>query len=653
MRTFFPNRFGTAAVLFCVFAVISYALRVVLLATTFAEIDCRLFVLAEMFLTGFLFDAVTFSYFMIPLVLYLIVVPECVFHRPGHRFFLYCIAFATTALLVFNAVAEYYFWDEFGTRYNFIAVDYLVYTREVAGNIWESYPIPAVFGGIGAVSGVLFLLVKPYLDASSGATSTLRQRVCTGILLLLLPCMSYLFVDTSLGRISGNAYVNSLAGNGIYSLFAAFRNNRLDYASFYITRNEPDVSRDLRILTGNENVAYCGAGIGEVPLLRPISKNGGEEKRRNVIIIMMESMSGKYLGSLGSHEELTPNLDELARRGMLFDNLYATGTRTVRGMEAALLSVPPSPGRSMIKRPGNEHLFTIGSVFRERGYENKFIYGGFGYFDNMNYFFHNNGFAVVDRTALSDDQITFENIWGVCDEDLMAKVIEEADKSYDTHKPFFSFVMTTSNHRPFTYPEGKVFVMPGTPHRPRKGGVKYADFAVGAFFKKAKSRPWFKNTLFVITADHCASSAGKTDLPPDKYRIPLIIYEPGSPRRGMVHTLCSQIDIGPTIFDLLNWEYTSRFFGTSILGMDPSQGRAFISTYQLLGYLKDDMLIVLKPKKRADRYRIDPVTGDMVKSACPERYVREAVAYFQGASSRFMPSAGGFVPLRPTLAQGL
>ena len=145
-------------------------------------------------------------------------------------------------------------------------------------------------------------------------------------------------------------------------------------------------------------------------------------------------------------------------------------------MEALTLALPPTPGRSLIKRPRNENLFTLGSVFRSRGYDTAFIYGGFGYFDNMNYFFGNNGYRVIDRTSPGAD-ITFANVWGACDEDLFRWTMREADASFAANKPFHFFVMTTSNHRPFTYPEGKIDLP--SKESGRSGAVKYSDFAIG------------------------------------------------------------------------------------------------------------------------------------------------------------------------------
>ena len=358
--------------------------------------------------------------------------------------------------------------------------------------------------------------------------------------------------------------------------------------------------------------------------------DAGPEKKLNVIVIIEESLSAEYLGSFGNSDGATPNLDRLAKESLFFTHVFATGTRTVRGLEAITLSMPPLPGTSVVKRPRNEDLFSWGTLMRSKGYDTRFIYGGHGYFDNMNYFFGHNGFAVTDRSDLAKDEITFANVWGVCDEDLFRRVIREGSRSHDAGKPFFFEVMTTSNHRPYTYPEGKIDIPSGTG---RGGGVKYADYAIGRFIDEVKQQPWFKDTVIVIVADHCAASGGKVDLPVKRYEIPLLVYAPAHIKPGRVDRMMSQIDIAPTVLGILNMSYRSRFFGRDILKAGSAPDRAFISTYQKLGYLTGDRLLVAGPKKRLDSYVIARANGSASEIKPREQDVADMLSYFQGAST--------------------
>jgi phosphoglycerol transferase MdoB-like AlkP superfamily enzyme len=158
-------------------------------------------------------------------------------------------------------------------------------------------------------------------------------------------------------------------------------------------------------------------------------------------------------------------------------------------------------------------------------------------------------FNVIDRSDIDKEDITFANVWGVADEDLYKKAISVLDKHHEDGRKFFSLLMTTSNHRPYNFPEGRIDISQGT----RSAAVKYTDYAIGKFIEDAKNKSWFKDTIFVIIADHCAASAGKVHLPVEKYRIPMIIYSPGYITPGVNDNLSSQIDVPPTILGMLGF----------------------------------------------------------------------------------------------------
>ena len=352
----------------------------------------------------------------------------------------------------------------------------------------------------------------------------------------------------------------------------------------------------------------------------------GEAIRPNVVVVVMESMGAEFLNECRQDgANVTPCLSRLGKEGIFFPNVYATGTRSVRGLEAVSTSIPPLPGMSILRQEGNEHLQTIGSIFRDKGYDLKWIYGGYGYFDNMNYFFGNNGFQVLDRNSMDDSEVTHSTIWGVCDEDLFRRAVREADESFKSGSPFLQVVFTTSNHRPYTYPEGRIDI---PSHTGRMGAVKYADYAVGAFVEEARSKPWFENTLFVFVADHGAGSAGKQTLNPETHRIFSIFYAPALLKPERIETPVSQIDVLPTLLGLLKWPYDAAFYGKDAL--KPSyQSRYFVSNYQYIGYLKGRDMVVLKPQRGAEFFR----DGEPVKpDARMKELEKEAVYYYQHAS---------------------
>jgi phosphoglycerol transferase MdoB-like AlkP superfamily enzyme len=606
-----------------IFFVIQSGVRLTLALRVRSEAADSLLDFLPPFLIGAWFDLAVFSVFAVPVVIWWLAAPQ---NLKGGRLDRYATLAGATLFLVLcliAAVGEHLFWTEFGTRFNFIAVDYLIYTREVVQNIWQSYPIAKLFGALLAFSGAgVFLARHRLFPKTDGAP--LGARWVPALAALIAPFVAVSATPTSLAVSRSNAYATELSLNGIWALAHAFFNNEIDYRRFYKTLPQAAVAKRIETLLEEKDALL--ASPGRDPLTRLV-RRGGRMLRKNVMLVSMESMGAEYLAHFGNRQNLTPNLDRLASEGLLFTKLLATGTRTVRGLEALTLSVPPTPGQSILRRPHNTELFTIGDVFRDRGYDTRFLYGGYGYFDNMNAFYAGNGFEVIDRTSLSADEIHFENAWGVSDEDLFQRVITEADRSFASGRPFFQLVMTTSNHRPFTYPNGVIDIFSKTG---RLGGVKYADHAIGRFVEAARLKPWFRDTLFVFVADHTAGTGGKIELDPTRYHIPLIFYAPDFIAPSTHDGLTSQIDVAPVLLGLLNTSYVSRFYGRDVLYDKAAQPRAFISTYEKVALVRGDTTLMLAPRQTVAAYA--GLTRSK-RANIDAELEADAIAYFQAASA--------------------
>jgi len=602
-----------------------FVFRVLLLISRYADVDVPFYKIVSAFLLGAINDLAFLSYFLIPFVIYLLIIPNRVFHSGINRLIIYALFFVSLYGLYFDMAAEWLFWDEFSVRFNFIAVDYLIYTHEVVNNIIESYPLPAFLAAIFAVSAFTFWYFRKHISEPLTVEENFRNRLSTASLLLLFPALSYAAVDQNLHRISNNSFINEIAANGPYQFFAAFRNNEIDYRQFYALGQDQVLSDEIKTLVSDRH------GVATEKPIYDIKRNimtSGPEKHLNVIIITVESLSADFFSRFGNQENITPHMDKLFDEGLLFTNFYATGTRTDRGLEALTLSVPPTPGRSIVKRPDNGKLFSLGRVFQQKGYDTVFLYGGRGYFDNMNEFFSGNGYRIIDQTDLSEQEIHFKNAWGVADEDIYQRAVKEADKDYADSKPFLFQIMTTSNHRPFTFPSGKIDIASGTG---RSGAVKYTDYAIGELIKTAKNKPWFDDTLFVVVADHCAGSARKAELPVENYHIPFFIYAPKHVAARQINTLASQIDVAPTLLGLLNFSYVSEFFGKDIRQMKPAEGRALIGNYQKLGLFENNKLVYLSPQQQ-----INIVNNPLVKPEAQtvennQKMTQQDMAYYQAA----------------------
>lgn len=527
-------------------------------------------------------------------------------------------------LLLVNMASEFVFWNEFGVRYNFIAVDYLVYTNEVIGNIMESYPIVPMFLGVLAVAVAVSWVMFRKKDVSEAGNGGLKGFALTFVAYAALLTVSILWLDFSYRHLqSKNSYATELQCNGCWNFLEAYGSSTLEYDKFYQMMPEDEAL--------NTKVALCredGDGVRHISdSLAPV--------RKNIILIAIESMSAEFLATYGNTDGITPNLDSLVSRSLVFDNLYAAGNRSVRGLEALTLCIPPSAGESLIKRPDNAGLFSTGKVLRDNGYTTSFIYGGNSEFDNMKTYFEGNGFEIIDKGSYPKEDITFSNIWGTCDEDSYCVALKDFDEKATSGKPFHSIIFTISNHRPYTFPEGKI-TFDGE-MKSRKAAVKYTDYAIGQFFKEAAKRPWFSNTVFVIVADHCASSAGKTSIPVDKYHIPALVYAPGFVQPQHIDKLCSQIDLMPTVFSLLHFSYESKFYGQDILAQDFHE-RAFMATYQDLGYYRDGILTVLSPVRRVQQFSVESTSewkhSENQTESINTELEKEAQAYYQTVNTR-------------------
>lgn len=561
--------------------------------------------------------------------LFFLPIPALAYNRGSGQWAMYIMGLVLLYGLLFVAASELVFWNEFSSRFNFIAVDYLVYTSEVIGNIRESYPIGTWLALLVVLALVVFALTRRNLRARDDG-STIWQRARVPLVWLVLTIVSVAGVNGEMKDRTANNYVNELAGNGIYQFFAAFRSSHLDYKKFYQTLPDSEAFKLVRENLKTPDSTFISSDPRD--LTRAI-RHAGPEKHLNVVLISVESLSGSYLGTFGNTQHLTPFLDSLVGKSIFFDNLYANGTRTVRGLEALSLSVPPTPGDSLVREHNNENLFSLADIFNDRGYVSEFVYGGYSYFDNMKYFFSHNGYNVVDRSDIPKNAtIHSQNVWGVSDEDLYTLALGQMDKIHDEGKPFFLHIMTTSNHRPYTYPAGRVkFKAPS-----RLGAVAYTDWTIEDFIKRARSKPYFANTVFVITADHCASSAGKTSIPINNYHIPLWIYAPEQFKPERIHALMGQLDIPPTLLGLLNFSYRTRFFGQDVLDVPPEQGHAFPGTYEKLGYVHGDIMTILEPRKKLEQLKPNFETGDATPVVpIDQKLVDTAIAYYQVASDLY------------------
>ncbi len=643
MKLLLKNRFSLLFSFAILYVFLSFMVRVAFLLISFGDASFNIFAIVRAFGIGFAFDLSVALSFVMLYNLYLLFFPKRWIGSWLDKI-VTIFYFAVILIIVyFSLMAEFPFWDEFGVRFNFIAVDYLIYTYEVISNINESYPLPMIIITllILVVLSLFFFKKIGVFENTFSVKTPFLQRLLISTPVLGTSIFLLTVLTNSKAEFSLNSVINEVGKNGVFSFFRAYRSNELDYEKFYAQIPKKESYQIVKENLLQENQAYQSNRLDNI--IR--RTEGSEEFRPNIMMVVIESFSGDFISAFGNEEHLTPHYDSLANQSLFFTNLYATGTRTVRGMEALTLSVPPTPGNSIVRRPKNDNLFSIATILKQKNYHPYFIYGGDGYFDNMNSFFGGQGFDIIDRNRgnplsdnikthrynIPDNEVSFENAWGICDEDIYKQALKYADKSSIEKQPFFQFIMTTSNHRPYTFPEGKIDLPQGS----REAAVKYTDYALGQFLKEAKTKPWFDNTVFVVVADHCASSAGKWEININKHHIPAVFYNlKDQPQK--INRLTSQIDLLPTLFGYLNWSYDTALYGKDINQIKPGDERAFIGNYRTLGLLKDDVFTQIDDRKRAIQFNVSEDGTILSKIENPnQKLIKETISYYQTASERF------------------
>ena len=639
----FRGRYSVLFSFFAIFVLCSFLIRSGLLIVSLPKTHFSFLSVVQLYGLGFVYDFAVALFLVALFNIYLLLLPSRWSNTKGHQIITYTWLFLILLISFFSFFAELTFWQEFESRFNFIAVDYLIYTYEVINNINESYPLPLLIGGVVIMVLVviwLFSRKKVFANAFHDEMPFRKRALISGILLVLTIALPFV-LKNSFAETGNNRYQNELSKAGIYSFFAAFKNNELNYNDFYALLSKDKAYRVIRTELQERNSHFLRKGNS---ILRTIT-NPGPAYTPNVIMITVESLSADFMAHFGNKQQLMPVLDSLADNNVLFTNMYATGTRTVRGMEALTLAAPPTPGSSIVRRQGNENLNTVGYIFKQKGYYRTFYYGGDGYFDNMNEYFGSNGFDITDRgrnikmgdsyltrrTIIQDKEVHFENAWGISDEDLFNAVLHGSDQQYKAGKPFYNFIMTTSNHRPFTYPSGEINLPSGSG---REGAVRYTDYAIGKFIEHLKLKPWFKNTVVIIVADHCASSAGKNEIDISKYHIPCIILNLPQNNKQVITKMCSQIDLYPTLFSLLGWTYQSNLYGKNVLDT-AYQPRAVFGTYQKLAYLRQDSLVILGPQQKTETFIYNKEKNEQIPAQLSRNTIDKAIANYQTAYDLF------------------
>jgi phosphoglycerol transferase MdoB-like AlkP superfamily enzyme len=536
---------------------------------------------------------------------------------------------AVLGLALFVEASTYSFINEFDTRPNIIFVEYLKYPREVLATLSGTHLTELI--GFTALSVLAGWAVTRYLhrDAVKTKKLSLAQAALASVVSLLMAVglvrssLDHRPANPSNAAFSEDSMVNQLPLNSPYSLMHAIYEQAREGEP--VRYGAMDDEMVLELVLRRARLFGAARPDPTIPTLHRQKVSHKPSQPLNLVIILQEGMGTEFVGALGG-KNLTPELDSLAAKGIWFDRLYATGIRSARGIEAIISGFPPTPRRSVIKlTQTQDEFFTIAELLAREGYATSFIYGGQSRFDNMRRFFLNNGFkTVIDENDYQNP--VFHGSWGVSDEDLFNRA-HETFLAYGD-QPFFSLVFTSSNHKPYDLPPGRVTPEPG-PEGPSETAVKYADWAFGRFFEEARASSYWAHTIFLVVADHSTRIWGGRLVPVEWFRIPGVIFG-GTIEPRRVAGITSQIDLLPTLLSLMGVDAWHPAIGIDLTRerFRDGAGRAMMQYHQLQAYVEGDWIVVFQPKLEPVVYRFNE-----------EDYMVEAIRWPNGLIDRALAHA--------------
>ena len=516
--------------------------------------------------------------------------------------FSYYWAVTGAVLIIFMELATPSFIMQYDIRPNRLFIEYLKYPKEVFSTLWNGFRIPLL---LGIFLTILFSILSAKLikDRKPAQSSPMDYKK----ILISWPLMIlFLFVcirsttqhrpaNPAFFSITGDALVNSLVISSSYSVLFAIYNMKHESKSSEV------YGKLDKVTTIKENLSWPWLqeyqfNNAELPTLHQQTAAIQRDKPLNLIILLQESLGATFVESLGGLS-VTPELEKLKSEGWWFEQLYATGTRSVRGIEAVVSGYPPTPAQSVVKLSlSQKNFFTIAELLKNQGFHTEFIYGGEAHFDNMRSFFTGNGFQqMIDINDIKNP--VFVGSWGASDEDLYNHAHQHLLELSKQNKPFFSLIFSSTNHAPFEFPDGRIDLHE-QPKNTVNNAVKYADYALGEFIKKAKASPYWDNTLFLIIADHDNRVYGNNLVPVEKFHIPgLILGADIQPK--IIAPIASQIDLGPTLFSLIGISGEHPMLGRDFVRYPDQPGRAVMQFEDYFALMEEDKLTILKPDSTA------------------------------------------------------
>jgi len=505
-----------------------------------------------------------------------------------------------TVVVMVMSLADIRYYEFFGNHLDHFAFDYLDSPGDVIPMLWQQFPVIGYLIFVGILVSVYLYIrhirlnLKPAVYPRSHLNLS-SVTVVTGTLLLLF--IGIRGKVTSIPIQWGDAFVtesefaNQLGLSPAFTFFNALAEGK-EWQVYYSDRKELDrVLKQAVVLPGDQPSGT------DNPLDRILTGRGLIQGKPNLILIILESWRADMTGCLGDSTRLTPVFDSLAAEGILFEQFYASGIRSNRGILSVVSSFPGYRGGSMMKKvSGLTEFPTAASILKPYGWASaSFIYGGDQTFDNMKSFLKTNGFDRFTGVE-SFSEAEYGSHWGASDRALFKKAATELE-SYQ--EPFISLIFTLTTHEPFTYPPdlketGKAV---GTERERFYNLVAYSDGALGDFFASIRSKPFFRNSVFIICADH-TKKFSDPGLSSERFHIPALIYSPllADLKGTRISQPAGHSDLLPTVLGFLDGKFRVNSWGRDVFRTDRNTAWAQFNTNEFSGLVSGGQIRYLNLK---------------------------------------------------------
>jgi len=575
------------------------------------------------FLYGLKIDTMVASMVLIIPLLILVFTPQ--FLGRMANFILRIYFLVMLGFLIYMENATFPFFNQYDVRPNFKFVEYLEYPAEVFNMLIADFKLPLTIAFV-MIAIFSYIFMKSTKNSFMKVLQTpLRKRVLwflpLGILLFIGIRSSFGHRPANLSDVmySSNRILNEVTKNSVYAVgYAIYSNKQYStkaiklYGKMSIEEAKERMDKRLKIEGNDLNATST--------FTRLEKSHFPTSKKKNLVIFLQESLGYQFVTP-----EITPELLKLKKEALWFNDAYSNGTRSVRGIAGVTAGFLAVPGKGVVKRTKSQNdFFTFAKLLKPLGYHSMFIYGGEAHFDNMRSWMLGNDFdEIIEGKDFKNP--AYVATWGASDEDLAKKGNERFSELYKQGQPFAALMFSSSNHSPFDIPAGRIKEV-------KKGencvenAVKYADYAIGEFFKEAKKLPYYKDTIFVVVADHNIRVYGDDVVPVNMFHIPALIIGEGVKAKEY-NQIAGQPDVLTTALDYLGVDFNYPILGHSIFS-DDKQNINLMQFNETYALRVNNKVAVVQPNQSAQTYEY---VNEHLKPIAHDRELeKDALAFVLG-----------------------